>query len=342
MKFLSIGRLTYDINIMMDNYPIEGSKNETKELINCSGGSTSIVAYALAKWNEESYISGVIGYDEIGNAMRKDMEENKVLTTYLETNYDIKTPTSYIISNKQNNSKTTITAETSTFNIKKYEYDQPMDCVITDGYEYNASVYAYNKYANCITILNAKTPRQTLLDFFKYAKYVIASKEVAEAMTGLKIDFNSPMTMANIYKKICDKYPHINLLIRVEEQGIIYQVNGEIKVLADIKNAGIDKTGAHDVFVACIGYGLTKHMDMETTIRLATIAASLTKNTLGSTLSIPLLSDIISFYESRFGSFNSNINNNPNPTNQNPVNQNPVNQNPVDPGSVGQNAASPQ
>lgn len=301
MKTLSIGHLTYDINILVDNFPTEGSKIVTKELVSCSGGSASIIAYALAKWNEESFISGVVGYDEIGNSIRKDMEANKVLTTYLETNYDIKTPTSYIISNKQNNSKTTITAEVSDFNIKKYEYDQPMDCVIADGYEYNASVYAYNKYADAITILNAKTPRQGLLDFFKYAKYVVATQAVAEAMTGMKIDFNNPITMSNIYKKISDKYPHMNLMIKMEGKGTIYQVNGEIKVLADIKTEGVDKTGSHDVFVACVAYGLTNHYDMETTLRLATIASSLAKNTLGATLSVPLLSDIISYYESKFG-----------------------------------------
>ncbi len=304
MKVLSIGHLTYDINILMDNFPVEGSKAITKELINCTGGSASIVAYALAKWNEESYISGVVGYDEFGNSMRKDMEKNRVQTTYLETNYDIKTPTSYIISNKQNNSKTTITTETDKFNIKKYEYDQAMDCVVSDGYEYNASVYAYNKYSNGITILNAKTPRQSLLDFFKYAKYVVSSQEVAEAMTGMKIDFNNPMTMSTIYKKISDRYPNINLMIVMPGKGTIYQNNGEIKVLASIKTEVVDKTGAHDIFVASVAYGLTHQYDIEVTLKLATIASSFAKNTIGATLSIPLLSDIISFYENKFGKLN--------------------------------------
>ena len=305
MKFLSIGQLTYDINILTENYPLEGTKSVTKELIKCSGGSANIVAYTLAKWNEESYISGVIGYDEIGNSTRKDLENNKVLTNYLETNYDIKTPTSYIICNKQNNTRTTITAEESQFNIKKYEYDQPMDCIIADGYEYNASIYAYNKYTSGITILNAKTPRQGLLDFFKYAKYVVASKSVAEAMTGMQIDFNNPLTMSNIYKRISDKYPNINLIITMPQEGTIYQVNNEIKVLADIKSEGVDKTGAHDVFVASVAYGLTKKYDMDVTLRLATIASSLTKNKIGATLSIPLLSEVISIYESKFGKLNN-------------------------------------
>ena len=306
MRTLSIGHLTYDINMIVDNYPVEGSKNITKEIISCSGGSANIVAYALAKWNEDSYISGVVGYDDTGNSMRKDMDANKVLTAYLETNYDIKTPVSYIISNKNNNSKTYITSETNQFFIKKYEYDQHMDCVISDGTEYNATIYAYNKYANGVTILNAKTPRQKILDFFKYAKYVVASSNVAEAITGIKMDFNNPMTMATIYKKILDKYPNIILFIRIEGKGTIYQINGEIKILADIQKDVIDYTGAHDIYVACISYGLVNQYDIETTIRLATIASSMSKEKLGSTLSIPIFDDIVSYYENKFGKLNKN------------------------------------
>ncbi len=304
MKTLSVGRLVYDINIMMDGYPVEGSENITKEMITCSGGAANIIAYSLGKWNMESYISGVIGYDETGTTMKKNMEENRVRTNFLETNYDIKTPTSYIFLNKQNNSRTVVSTAINDFTIKKYDYDTSMDCVIVDGYEYNASVYAFNKYNNAVTILNAKTPHNGLLDFFKYAKYVVASSEVAEAMTGVKIDYNNPITMTNIYKKIVDKYPHITLLITMEGKGTIYVVQNEIKVLATINTEIVDKTGARDIFVAMIGYGITNGYDLETTIRLATIAESMSKKTIGSTLSIPLVSDIIKYYESKFGPLN--------------------------------------
>ena len=120
MKALSIGKLMYDVNILMEEYPIEGTENTTKEMITCSGGSANIIAYSLGKWNTDSFISGVIGYDEIGTSMKKNMEENKVNTTFLETNYDIKTPTSYILINKKNNSRTVVSTAINDFNIKKY------------------------------------------------------------------------------------------------------------------------------------------------------------------------------------------------------------------------------
>ncbi len=301
MKTLSIGKLKYDINILLDSYPNEGSNTTTKEMISCSGGSANIVAYALGKWNMESFISGVVGYDETGNTMKKNMEENHVRTTFLETNYDIKTPTSYIMMNNQNKSKTVINTNLNQFNIKKFDYDQIMDCIIVDGHEYNASSFAFTKFNNAISILNAKSLHQGLLDFFKFVKYVVCSQEVAEKIIGIKIDFNNPETMSVLYNKMIDKYPHINLLIKIPEKGTIYSVNNEIKIVSAINTEILDDTGAYDVFVAMIAHGLTNNYDIETTIRLATIAESISKKKIGSTLSIPILSDIINYYENRFG-----------------------------------------
>lgn len=329
MKVLSIGHLTYDRNLILESFPLEGSRVSTSEVIGCSGGSANNIAYSLAKWNIDSFISGVIGYDEVGNIMKKDLEESKVHINYLETNYDIKTSTTNIIFNKSNNSQTIITSEDKDYAIKKHEYDEQIDCIISDGYEYNASVYAFNKYAKALTILDAKTPRNGLLDFFKYTKYAICSKEVAEAMTGVTLDFNNPVTLADCYKKIIDKYPNVSLIIRAEDEGAIYSLNNEIKVLADIASTPLDKTGAHDIFVAGFAYSLLNNLDTETAIRLATIASFLSKKTVGSTLSVPILSDIITYYENKFGKLNLNNDNplNANISANNNTNNNPTNNN---------------
>lgn len=300
MKTLSIGKLVYDINMLMDNYPTEGTKNVTKELISCSGGSANVVAYSLGKWNMESYISGVVGYDDTGNTMKKNMEENKVKTNYIEINYDIKTPVSYIIMNKENKVKTTIKTELNEYNIKKYEYDLPMDLVISDGTEYNASATGFNKYRNNITLLNAKEANKDVIEFFKYAKYVVCDSSVAEYLTKIKLDFNNPSSLGEVYKKILEKHSNINLIITMEE-GTIYSVNNEIKILANMNSEIIDDSGIKDIFVAMVGFGLIHSYDLETIIRLATIASDLSKKTIGATLSIPELTEIISIYESKFG-----------------------------------------
>ena len=55
------------------------------------------------------------------------------------------------------------------------------------------------------------------------------------------------------------------------------------------------------IYAAALSYALMNKLDMEVCSRFATIAYNFANKTLGSTLSIPLLSDIISYYESKFG-----------------------------------------
>lgn len=317
MNFLTIGEMVYDINILLENYLNEGSEVTTKEIINCCGGSASVTSFALAKWNVDSYISGILGNDENATFMRKMINETRVKTNYLETDYEAKTPVSYIIQSKNNHSYSVITAAPNEMHIKKHEYDLAMNCVITDGTDTNASIYALNKYANSLTILNAKTPDRKLLEIFKYVKYAVISKEVAESMTGLKIDFNSPITMANIYKTIAGKYPHLTLIINIQNKGTIYNLNGEIKFLAALNEEIIDAIGSHDIYVAGIAYCLMNNLDIESSIRFASIAVSIANKTLGSTLSIPLLSDIITIYENKFGKLS--LNNNAQDVGENPT-----------------------
>lgn len=308
MNFLTIGHIVYDINILLESYLTEGSKATTKEIVPCCGGSANTTAFALAKWNVDSYLSATLGNDENATFMRNMINETRIKTNFLETDYELKTPVSYIIHNKQNNSRSTIMAVQNELHIKKHEYDLPMNCIITDGTDTNASIYALNKYSSSITILNAKNPDKKLLEIFKYVKYAIVSDEVAEAMTGLKIDINNPQTMSNIYKKIIEKYPHLNLIITIKTKGTIYSQNGEIKFIAAIVEPVVDTTGSHDVYVAGFAYSIMNNLDIETCIRFATIAENFANKTIGSTLSIPLLSDIINYYESKFGKLNLNIN----------------------------------
>ena len=63
----------------------------------------------------------------------------------------------------------------------------------------------------------------------------------------------------------------------------------------------IDRTAAGDIFDGAFVYGIGKGYDIEKCMRIANIAAGLSTTKMGGKDSIPLLSDVIQYYESKFG-----------------------------------------
>ena len=51
------------------------------------------------------------------------MEKGNIKTSFLETNYDKKTSTSFILINQQNHTRTIFNVQPEEFHLKKYEYD---------------------------------------------------------------------------------------------------------------------------------------------------------------------------------------------------------------------------
>lgn len=301
MVALSIGHATYDIMVPLENYPIENGKYYLKEKIDSSGGGASNVAFLLAKWNVETYFSGVVGYDDFGSFIKKDMEASGIKTSFLETSYDKKTSTSFILINGTNHTRTIFNIESEEFHLKKYEYDIHPDIVYMDGYEYSASTTAMNKYREAITVLDASSATKELIALARDAKYIIGSIEFAEGIAGMKIDFNNPVTLLTVYKRVKDRFPNNEIIITLKGYGALYHLNGEIKQMPPLNVVEIDRTGVGDIFRGAFLYAMGSKYDLETSIRLANITASLSTTKMGVKDSIPTLSEVIQNYESRFG-----------------------------------------
>ncbi len=301
MIALCIGHATYDISVPLDTYPIENEKYHLKEKLESAGGSALNAAYVFGKWNIETYFSGVVGYDDFGTFIKKEAEKSGIRTSFFETSFDKKTSTSFILINNTNHTRTIFNIEPEEFHLKKYEYDINPDVIVMDGYEYAASKAAMNKYRDAITIINASTPDKELMTLAREAKYIVCSIEFVEAVAGMKVDFNNPVSLLSIYKRVKEKYLNNEIIITLGAQGALYCVNNEVKVMPTITVGEIDRTGAGDIFRGAFAYALGKNYDLEKAVRVANIAAGISTTKIGGSASIPMLSEVISYYENKFG-----------------------------------------
>ncbi len=300
MTILSIGKSSYDITCPVDDYPVEGTKYLLKEKIETGGGTASNVAYLLSRWGEVSYIQSVIGSDDYGNKIKKELEQAMVRTEYMETSYDVGTSLSFTLVNKKRGSRTKFEVVNETQpNLKKYEYSITPDLIFSDGKEYSATINALNKYPSAISVLDAGRVDKDLLELCKYVKYIVCSKGFAEAVSGIKIDFGNSITLVECYKKLKNRYPNNEIIVTLENMGAMYTINGEIKVMPGIKINVVDPSCSGDIFHGAFSYSMANGFDLEKSIMYSNIAAGLSVGKMGGRSSIPSLKEVISFYNKK-------------------------------------------
>lgn len=301
MKVLCIGHSSWDITVPVDDYPAENVKYRFNEKYAAGGGPAGNAAYLLGKWGVDTVIATSIGSDDYGTKIKKEFQSVNVNTDYVETSYEKDTSFSFILVNKKNGSRTVFNVTSEHLPLKKLTYEFTPDIILTDGHDYATSQNAISKYPHAISVIDAGRPVQEVIELCKYIKYIVCSKEFAETVTGLKMDFNNPQTLVNVYTKLQNKYPNSNIVITLESHGALYQVNNQIKIMPGLKCNVVDTTGAGDAFHGAFVYGLANNFDMEKVITLANIAAGLSVQKMGSRLAIPALSDVLDYYTKKMG-----------------------------------------
>lgn len=302
MKVLVIGHSSYDISCPVEEYPVENTKYRLDENAMCGGGPAGNAAFLLGKWGVETYYAGVVGSDDFGSKIKKELETAGVNTDYVETNYEKPTSLSFILINKKNGSRTLFNIAGERPSLKKYDFTMEPDVILIDGHEYAASMAAINKYPNAITIIDAGRITPELKELCKYCKYLVTSKGFAETITKTKIDFTNPNSLVQVYTALKNNYPKSEIIVTLEDKGCLYAINNEIKIMPGLKVTPKDTTGAGDIFHGAFTYAISKGFDLEKTVRYANIAAGLSVTKIGARLSIPSIAEVSNYYNEKFPS----------------------------------------
>ena len=218
MKILVIGNVTYDITMPVYEYPLENTKNRVHDRIECGGGPAATAAYLLGKWGAETYFAGIVGNDLYGSNIKKEFEKVNVNTKYMEFNNNFTTTSSFILANVETGSRTTFAYRPSDTKMQPFELDFKPDIILIDGQEYDRSVELIKKYPEAVTIIDAGRDRKEIIELCKMVNWVVCSKEFAEKVTEIKINYNDKTTLDNLYTKMKEIFKN-NVVVTLEEKG---------------------------------------------------------------------------------------------------------------------------
>ena len=300
LKAICLGRVTYDINLEVDQYPQEGSKNEFFEKKGNIGGTVGTVSCCFAKWGINTAIATVLGNDVNGTRIRKILDKLRMDTRYIEPSFDNDTPISISILNKTTTRHTLYNISDKFISLKKCDFDFTPDMIYVDGYDSVQSKNLLERFPKCLSILDASIITNNVMELVKKAKYVVCSKEFAEAISGVKIDFQVPSTLVSVYQKMKKKYLNTEFVITLGERGALYCINNQIKISPSLKVKTIDTQGCGTIFRAAFAHTLVNGGDIEKAVKMGCIAAGLAATKKGATDSIPTLEEIKDLYEQNY------------------------------------------
>lgn len=315
MKVLCIGESCIEITCPIDSFIGENSKVRIIDRIESGGGVAGNIAYLLGKWGVEVFIASMVGSDDAASKIKKDYENIGVKTDFMETSYDKPTSTSIVLQNKASKSKTILDLTNNTA-LKKYAFNIEPDIIITDANDYSASLAAFDKYPKSISVLALDSLTNEALEMGKYVNYIIVNQDVAEKISNSKVDFNNSSSIVNIYNYLKQRYLKSEIVITLGERGCVYSINNQVKIMPPVKVDVVDTNGAGAIFVGALMYGIGRNFGFEKSLCYASIAASLSTTKLSSRLSIPSLTEVSNYYDTKFGAaYNPNNSNNQNSQN---------------------------
>ena len=300
LKAICLGRVCYEINLVMDKLPEEGTTSEFFEKKGNLGGAAGIVACSLARWGINSALACVLGNDVYGTRIRKTLDKMHIDTRYIEPSYDNDTTLSIIQINNFSRKHTIMNLSDKYISLKKCDFDFTPDLIFVDGYDTVQAKNLLERFPKSLSVLDASLITSPVIELVRKAKYVICTQEFAESVTNTKIDFQDVSTLVSVYQKLKKKYLNTEFVVTLGEKGALYCINNQIKISPSLKVNVVDTYGCGTIFRAAFAYTLANGGDIEKSVKMGCIAAGLAATKVGSIWAIPTLEEMKNIYEQNY------------------------------------------
>lgn len=296
-KIVCVGHAAFDITFPLKKFPEENSKNRVKKIVECGGGPASNAAYLLGKWNTKPYFIGSVGNDIYGKTIKDELKSVNVNIDYMEVSEKYGTTLSIIIVSENKNSRTTLAYKNSKMKMETTNIDIKPDILLVDGQEYELSMNIIKNNPNMISIIDAGRLTEEVIELCKNVNYIVCSKEFAEEVTGVKINYRDTNTFNEIFTKLIEMFPNKYYVITLEDKGSMFLDGEYVKVMPTYKMKVKDTTGAGDIFHGAFTYGIANNYTLEQSVKLGNIAGALSTTNIGVRNSVPTLDEVMELYE---------------------------------------------
>jgi len=300
-NILVIGSLNYDILLEQRRLPKKGETYVVDNVTIGPGGKGANQAVQCSKMGIKTVMIGALGNDLFGDYIIEQLQNfeidiNKIKRTNKNTGLGINNilPDGTLYANISRGANFTITKE----DIKNLEKEFSNSKIVILQLEIpkavtNFAIKLAEKH-NCYIILNAAPAKSISEKVLSRVDCLVLNEEEATFYCDKKI--NNVKTALIHGKKLYSKIKDL-LVITLGSKGSIIFTKKNIVHIPAINTKVVDTTGAGDTFIGVLSSQIYKNINYIKSVKLATMASSLTISKTGTQLIMPNKKDIEDIYK---------------------------------------------
>ena len=273
-KIVIVGSINMDVTLNVSRLPHSGETVLASGQSSWPGGKGANQAIGVSRFGADAFMVGRLGNDVYGKQLFERLMREQVNMQGVSFSQDQLSGTAFI--NVQSDGQNTIVVNPGA------------NASVTPEYiEHNRSIFEESQYC----LVQMEIPLETVEAIVRLCKElnvkVILKPSPAQALSeeildGLfllipnqeEADILAPNGTPEGQAKAFLNKGVENVIITLADKGCLYAAKNEVTAYPAVDFPSVDATGASDIFISCLAAQLSKGNDMDTAIKLATIAAS--------------------------------------------------------------------
>lgn len=273
-KIVIVGSINMDVTLNVSRLPHSGETVLASGQSSWPGGKGANQAIGVSRFGADAFMVGRLGNDVYGKQLFERLTREQVNMQGVSFSQDQLSGTAFI--NVQSDGQNTIVVNPGA------------NASVTPEYiESNRSIFADAQYC----LVQMEIPLETVEAIVRLCKElnvkVILKPSPAQALSeeildGLfllipnqeEADILAPNGAPEGQAKAFLNKGVDNVIITLADKGCLYAAKNEVTAYPAVDFPSVDATGASDIFISCLAAQLSRGNDMDTSIKLATIAAS--------------------------------------------------------------------
>ncbi|MGD9909874.1 MAG: ribokinase [Candidatus Izemoplasmatales bacterium] len=299
-----LGSINMDLVFELDKLPLKGETVHSNKFFMTPGGKGANQAIACARQEIDTYMIGSVGKDSLSEACLQSLKSASVHTEYVTKTDQASVGVAGIL--LENNDNRIIVdsgankyqklqvieealAKGDAFDILIAQLEIPLEIIL--------SSFKLAREKGMKTILNAAPAYPLPIELYEHVDLLVVNETETNILTGIE-PTNEEQTLKAL--NLFLEYGVKEVIITLGDQGsIYYSANKQIKEPAK-KVQVVDTTAAGDTYLGVYASSMLQGFSIEKSMKLATIASSITISRYGAGASIPTKKEIEVIYKEDF------------------------------------------